>query len=190
MTTRASGACCAAEPPDEAPDARVPAGETGVVDQVLPDRRRIAPDGQCRDDPLAIGLARARLRRARRRWPRARRGVGGHLRGNGRFCRAFARSSAPAHGHAARLSDRRWPFRDGRRSPVQCAAATSPGGRARRLAARLLVSKTFPMPTEEHGLRVAVNVSVDGLRKWPVLRCRSMAGFGCPPRRLVGVSRE
>jgi hypothetical protein len=67
----------------EAPHARVAGREAVVVDQVLPDRHGRAAAAQRLLDPLAVGLAGARLRAtAGRRWPDR---VGGHL--YGRFCR-------------------------------------------------------------------------------------------------------
>ena len=86
------------------------------VDQVLSDGRGVAPAAECVDDQLAVGLARARLRRstgplrgdgcgvvralASRR---GRRRVGGHLRGNGRICRTSGRAATAAHGQAGRF---------------------------------------------------------------------------------------
>ena len=50
-----------AKVPDEAPDARVPSREADLVDEVLPDRHRIAPDLQGGLDAVAIRLTRTRL---------------------------------------------------------------------------------------------------------------------------------
>ena len=99
----------AAQFQDEAPDTRVPRGEAVIVDEVLPDRDRVPPVPQCLDNQLAIRFARAGTRRTRGRrarrvgghrltngWIRQR-GVGGHLDGNGRFCRPFAWPPASAH---------------------------------------------------------------------------------------------
>ena len=69
------GGRAAAQRHDEAADARVPRGEAVVVDQVLPDRHRVAAARQRLGDQLAIRLAGARARRARRRGARR---VGGH----------------------------------------------------------------------------------------------------------------
>ena len=101
---------------DEAPHARIARRETVVVDQVLPDGRGVAPAAERVDDQLAVGLARARLRRstgplrgdgrgvvralASRR---GRRRVGGHLRGNGRICRTSGWAATAAHGQAGRF---------------------------------------------------------------------------------------
>ena len=63
MTTRASAGAAAAQCHDEAPDTRVPRGEAVVVDQVLPDRDRVAAAPQRLGDQLAIRLAGARARR-------------------------------------------------------------------------------------------------------------------------------
>ena len=49
----------AAELADEAHDARVGGGETVGVDEVLPDRHRVAPAGERRRDQLPVRLARA-----------------------------------------------------------------------------------------------------------------------------------
>ena len=62
-----------------------------LVDEVLPDRHRIAPQGQRRHHALAMRGTRARTR------------VGGHLRRNGRFCPSFAGPPAAAHRHVGGL---------------------------------------------------------------------------------------
>ena len=132
-----------------------------VVDQVLPDRHRVAATAQRLRNQLAVRLAGTRARRAARwgrsrsRWtPRAwplRAGVGGHLRAwwpvltrPGRWTppawwpvlaatpRPAARARAPG---SRRPSDRRSPSRDGPRSPARCAAATIPVAPAPGLAA-------------------------------------------------------
>ena len=84
---------------DEAPDTRVARREAVVVDQVLPDGHRVAAPADRLGDHLPIRLARARARRAGRR---GHGGVGGHRRGNCRFRRTFARSSAATDGQARR----------------------------------------------------------------------------------------
>ena len=87
-----------------------------VVDQVLPDGHGVAPAAERVDDQLAVGLARARVRRstgsfrgdgcgvvralAGRRGPRR---VGGHLRRKGRLCRASGRPATAPHLQAGRL---------------------------------------------------------------------------------------
>ena len=69
---------------DEAPDARVARPEAVAVDQLLPDRHRVALLRQRLDHNLAVGLARAGARRPPGRRGRERRArVGGHLPGNG-----------------------------------------------------------------------------------------------------------
>ena len=95
----------AAQLADEATDAGVASGET-LLHEVLPDRHRVAPQFQGCFDLLAVRRTRARRRRATRRrvgghlrlgncrfcgW------VGGHLPGNGRFCRPFARAATAPH---------------------------------------------------------------------------------------------
>ncbi len=93
----------AAQVEDKAPDTGVPGGEA-VLDQVLPDRHRIAPEFQCGVDAIAMRLTRARLRGTRRRGrPRCRRSVGGHLPGNGRFSLSFAWSPSSTGGDAGRF---------------------------------------------------------------------------------------
>jgi hypothetical protein len=70
---------------DEAPHTRIPSREAVVVDEVLPDRHRIAPASERLADQRSIRLARARTRRTTRTcdWSE----VGGHLRRGGRFWR-------------------------------------------------------------------------------------------------------
>jgi len=87
-----------AEHHDEAPHAGIPGGETGVVDEVLPDGHGVGASPEL-DDQLSIRLARARARRApgagpepsRRTpppwWPVLLRQSRWTLLGNGRFCR-------------------------------------------------------------------------------------------------------
>ena len=101
---------------DEAPHAGIAGREAVVVDQVLPDGHGVAPAGERLDDQLAVGLARARLRRSTGPLRgnrcglvralashRGRRRIGGHLRRNGRICRTSARAATTAHGQAGRL---------------------------------------------------------------------------------------
>ena len=101
---------------DEAPHAGVAGWEAVVIDQVLPDGHRIAPAAERLDDQLAVGLARARLRRSSGRvsargagFTRARAGrgcrrwVGGHRRRNGRSCRTSGRPAAAPDHHARGL---------------------------------------------------------------------------------------
>ena len=95
----------AAQLADEATDAGVASGDT-LLHEVLPDRHRVAPQFQGCFDLLAVRRTPARRRRATRRrvgghlrlgncrfcgW------VGGHLPGNGRFCRPFARAATAPH---------------------------------------------------------------------------------------------
>jgi hypothetical protein len=91
-----------AEPPHEAPDARVAAGKAVVVHEVLPDRHRIAAAAERLDDQIAVRLARAGARRATWWRPRRRRRVGGHLRGNGRFWFPFSWTAPSADGDTRR----------------------------------------------------------------------------------------
>ena len=101
---------------DETPHACIARGEAVVVDQVLADGHGVAPAAERVDDQLAVGLARARLRRptgpllgdgcgggGALAGRRGQRRVGGHLRRNGRFCRASGRPSTAPHLQAGRL---------------------------------------------------------------------------------------
>ena len=101
---------------DEAPHAGIARREAVVVDQVLPDGHGVAAAAERVDDQLAVGLARAGLRRSTGTLlrygcgvtgvcagRRGRRRVGGHLRRNGRFCRTSGRPATAAHGQAGRL---------------------------------------------------------------------------------------
>ena len=101
---------------DEAPHARIARREAVVVDQVLPDGHGVAPAAERVDDQLAVGLARARVWRSTGllrgdgcrgggalAGRRSRRRVGGHLRRNGRFCRASRRPATAPDFQAGRL---------------------------------------------------------------------------------------
>ena len=101
---------------DESPHTGIPGRKAVRIDQVLPDGHGVAPPADGLDDQLAIGFAGARPRRSTGAvighgggLTRARGGreycrrVGGHLRGNGRFCRTNGRPAAAAHRHAGRL---------------------------------------------------------------------------------------
>ena len=67
-------------------DARIAGGEAVAIDEVLPDRHRVAAGAEGRGDQLAVRLTGTRLRAPARPWrPRGRRRVGRHL--VGRFCR-------------------------------------------------------------------------------------------------------
>lgn len=93
----------AAHPDDEPADTGVPRGEAVIVDEVLPDRHRVAAAAQGLRNQLAVRLAGARRRRPTGPHRPARvgghladggrsgPGVGGHLSGNCRFWRTFAR---------------------------------------------------------------------------------------------------
>ena len=124
----------------EAPYAGIPRGEAVVIDQVLPDGHGVAPAAQRLDDQLAVGLARTRARRA----ARPRRvggyllpggrfwvgGVGGHLRGNGRFCWTATGTAAGRAPQGQRLSSSRWPSRGAPLWSVRCVGATTRGAPA------------------------------------------------------------
>ena len=101
---------------DEAPYACITSREAMVIDQVLPDGHGVAPAANGLDDQFAIGLAGARpwrsagavlrrgggLTRARGGRGCCRR-VGGHLRGNGRFCRTNGTPATAPHHQACGL---------------------------------------------------------------------------------------
>ena len=115
ITARASTAGCCRTVETKRRHARIARREAVVVDQVCRWPWRCARAERL-DDQLAVGLARAGLRRstgplrgdgcgvvravASRR---GRRRVGGHLRRNGRICRTRARAATAAHGQAGRL---------------------------------------------------------------------------------------
>ena len=116
MTTRASTAGCRRTVETKAPHAGIAGEEAVVIDQMLPDGHRVAPAAERLDDQLAVGLARARLRRSPGRVSargagfshvRAGRGcrrwVGGHRRRNGRSCRTSGRPAVAPDHHARGL---------------------------------------------------------------------------------------
>jgi hypothetical protein len=96
----------------EAPHAGVARGEAMLIDEVLPDRHRIAPAADGQPDQLAVGLAGARRRgtagggRPSRRTRRQGSGVGGHL--SGRICQVGGHLTGPFW---RRPADRRSPSR-------------------------------------------------------------------------------
>src|SRR5205814_8941175 len=98
------GCSRAAQVPHEAADTGV-ASREAVLDQVLPDRHRIASARERGFDAIAMRLTRTRLGSARGKWrrPPCRRGVGGRLRGNGRFSIPFSWSPASADRNTGRL---------------------------------------------------------------------------------------
>jgi hypothetical protein len=141
--------------------------------------------------------ARVRARRrsdrgtARRRWPTA------PVRARAQASRSRWTPRRPkwpawmsllilvAHGGESRCprrEDNRWRSRDGRRSPAQCVGAASPDAPTRPPAAARSGPRRSPWRLRNTGLLVAVNVSADGVRKWPVLRCRLMAEYEVAPR--------
>ena len=135
----------AAQFQDEAPDTRVPRGEAVVVDQVLPDRDRVTPVPQCRDNQLAIRLACTGTRRTRggspRRWTPPRKWLvfPAWSRWTPRRkwpvlppVRLVARDRAPG---SRRPANSREPSRGRHRSPPRSAAPASPGGRVQELVA-------------------------------------------------------
>ena len=120
----------------------------------------------------------------RRKWPVLTAGVGGHLRRGGRFWRPDPRPSAPtAHRNAGRFQVVAGRFAPDPGGVLRCAAATSPVAPAPRLAAVLMSSKTLLMAAKEH-TAPRRRQRLGRYAWWPVFRCPSMAGFGCPPRPL------
>lgn len=89
----------------EAPHAGVAGGEAVIADEILPDRDRVAAAPQRLRDHLAVRLTGAGTRRPPRlgHRRRSRRGVGGHLPRNGRFCRPGPGPPTATHRNAGRL---------------------------------------------------------------------------------------
>jgi hypothetical protein len=198
-----------AKRPDESTDAGIASRKAVAIDQVLPDRHRVAATPERIDDELSIGLARARARRAARLRDRARVGgrlapggrfwpirVGGHLAGNCRFwcrvgghLRCGGRFWGPNPRASASTADRN----TGRFQIVASRFPPDPGGgfdapkrpaqspQRQDLLLLLIVQDVAHGAVRAYELLAAVNVSVAYVW-WPVFRCRSMAGFGCPPR--------
>ena len=149
-----------------AADTRVLGAEAVVIDQVLPDRHRIAAAAQRLRDQLVVRRTGTRRRRARRprvgghpRWRHARFwiGVGGHLSGNCRFCCPFAWPAPPTHGNpgGAQYSptDTRctvaWPMR----------VSVQPRRPSASTCCCLSCSKTLPIPAKDYTSSACVNVS-------------------------------
>ena len=170
----------AAQLADEATDAGVASGET-LLHEVLPDRHRVAPQFQGCFDLLAVRRTRARRRRATRRrvgghlrlgncrfcgW------VGGHLPGNGRFCRPFARAATAPHRQPrpSQVPRGRFAADVGRvRDPADGPTQTAQG----QNLLLLLVVQDVAHPDEglqSHRPRQRLG------------RRQLIAGFGCPPR--------
>ena len=178
---------------DEAPHAGIAGREAVVVDQVLPDGHGVAPAGERLDDQLAVGLARARLRRSTGPLrgnrcglvralasPRGRRRIGGHLRRNGRICRTSARAATTAHGQAGRLQ-----VAAGGLAPDPGGLFNPPQRPAEASQREDLLSFLFAQDVAHAGRNAEfpTGVNVSGrYRKWPVFSRPPMAGFGCPPR--------
>ncbi len=143
---------------------------------------------------------------------RFRRGrVGGHPRPNGRFCRAEVGGHLSAGGRICRHRVGGHPRRGGRfwrpGSRAPAAGANRDARRAQIATGRLatdlggllntsqgpaqsaqrdnlllpVLAQDVAHAAREHGLPAGVNVS-DRYAWWPVFSCRSVAGFGCPPR--------
>jgi len=85
---------------------RIPRCEADFIDEVLPDRHRIATDPHGAFDPLTMRFARTGPRRARRRGVGGHHAdrncgiccaVGGHFRRSCRICHGFARTPPTAY---------------------------------------------------------------------------------------------
>ena len=188
MTGCASGVRRPRSLRDEAPDAGIPPGEAVVVDEVLPDRHRVAAPGDRRLDQLPVGLAGAGGGRpAGRRGPgrpgvqagRRAAKVGGHL--TGRIWLGGRRRRGRRTGIPAAF---RYTLAVSRRTPV--AASMRRSGQPSRPNARTCCCLSSPKmlamsagrpqsPRRRQRLGAP-------LPHWPVFRCPRLAGFGCPPR--------
>ena len=161
----------AAQLRDEAADARVARGEAVVVDEVLPDRHRVAAARQRLGDQLAIRLAGARARGAARRWRTHE--VGGHLRGViAGFAPRSVDTSAEMAGFAVDSLGRPRP-RTGDAGGLQIAAGrlATDAGRLldaperpaqppeRQICCCLSLSKTLLIPAKDYTSLARVNVS-------------------------------
>ena len=171
---------------DEAPHARIPRGEAVAIDQVLPDRHRVAATPERLDDQLSIRLARARTRRAARARDRAESvdtsalvagfagRVGGHLPemagfdGRSRWTppagiAGFGLDSLgrprPRTGMPGgfQIAADRFPADAGRLLDARERPAQS--ARVRRICCCLCWSKTLLMPATEPAFCARVNVS-------------------------------
>ena len=133
-----------AQTPDEAADARVPGGEAMVIDQVLPDRHRVAPARERVGDHLAVDLAgtgtgRTGGCRSRwtppKQWPDLSAGRWTPPATKWPLLPAL-RSVGPGRARAGqRLAGTRPPFRGARRSPLRSDGATTPNAPRRRCRA-------------------------------------------------------
>ena len=153
----------AAELRDEAPDAGVPRGEAVIVDEVLPDRHRVAAAPQRLGDQLAVRLAGARARRTTRPGDGAK-SVDTSAGGNGRclagaesvdtssrncrfwFC--FARTAAAAHRDPGRLQVPADRLAADTGRLLDPARASSPSRPSARICCCLSSSKTLLMPAK------------------------------------------
>jgi hypothetical protein len=152
---------------DESPHAGVAGAKAVVIDQVLPNGDGVATPGECLGNQLAIRLAGAGARRARRggvgghlgdRNGRFGRKVGGHLLGNCRFWRTFAWPPRPRTGIPAA---RRYPPIVTRWTPVASAMRLSvqPRRPSARTSCCLSWSKTLLMSARDYTSVAFVNVS-------------------------------
>src|SRR6185437_1909105 len=163
---------------DKAADTRVARGEAVIIDEVLPDRHRIATAAHRLEDQRAIRLARARARRAagwRRAWGR---GVGGHLHRGGRIWRwPHGRPSAGApHRDAGRpqigarrlAADARCRFDAAQRPPE--AAEREDCCRLDSLKTLLMSGEGPSRPRRRQRLGLAIaGGRFSGVHQWPVL---------------------
>ena len=80
----------------------------------------------------------------------------------------------------------RYPLAVSRRTPVACSIRLSdqPSRPKASTCCFLSSAKTLLIPAVDHVTHRLVNVPVR-YSWWPVFRCPSVAGFGCPPRLRV-----
>src|SRR5690606_38129354 len=202
----------APQPGDVAPHARVAGAKAVVADQVLPDRHGVAALPQRPLDEFLVRLARARGRRPARPLQRARRRsrVGG--RPTGRFCRRRRRVGGRATGRVwrrrrrvgGRPTGRFWRLslswtsdRDpgrlevlARRFPPDSGLLLDPAQRPAKPPQRQYRLLLF-FAQDVHSRRGTTSrrfSSTSWRRRydWPVFRCPSLDGFGCPPRIASG----
>jgi hypothetical protein len=171
----------------EALDALIGPAEAVIVHQVLPDGLGIAALAKPEIDDLSVGLAGAGGGTATRRWPESGvtsmagfelgAGSGGTpLAGFAGACRPHlpgGRGSTPAARREAAAVSRRTPV-------ARWMCRSDHPSRPKAMICCFCSSLKTLLISTEGKPPVVVNVLSQLL--WPVLRCPSMAGFGCPPR--------
>ncbi len=102
----------------------------------------------------------------------------------------FASLAAPtarrANWHSCRLQIRGCGFATDMDRSARCVVATSPAGPARGSCCFFSSLKTFT----RRRVNLTSPVNVLAYFRWPLFRCPSMAGFGCPPRVGIPGDRE